>query len=1525
MRRLIKQIWQLPRVALKQFASDILRLAFLLNRPRRLAQKGFVLPTTVLLTIMVALTVTALTYRTFVRSEQAIGQREQRVIVNAATPAIDRAKAKIEFLFQSDTRFPSGLPSSDKLYDLLSTRLAAGKDFAGYGVTGGQNRNFPYKVSLLAGGKAGSFDPYTLEDETRVDINEDGILDNAWTFTSEGKTLVYSILVDDEVFTGEANPPGAGEDYVRRPYATANASLKDADPIRKANSLITRTGPLATTEATAQCQGALSQGGWQVVAQGNSSQLQKNFQINAFVANDSDVNQTFETLEFQQSRQAERGNKWGAWFRYDLEIPLGTQTFNWNGAMHTDSNLIITNRADRALNLYMVSSPASCVYSRESSEITMAESVNTQGQVTFQGQAINGAMREPDSYGSSGPDIHVFTANGAPPTTNNLFTAGNHSVTGGNPFQVSANALKIFTSDITEHIRNPGIGSWNRRVGWADGIFNSGGRIINDRSADSKRPYLDDFYRADNRWGPKPRYDSTDDYKIPATKTIGDTIEASDLPNSSKLTDAGEGLDGYWERQAMQKGLRLIVGQRLELGNANGWNSNPVGANNSSCSGTFPCSPTSTVADPLYPPNKHKGAAPITTDTELTPNGVIGGDHEYLQRKALRDNLAAVQGMVVYHYQIDNGRFPAACVALTAHPGTRQTIFDSRNFGTWLGPTTPTPGVKTDFLNGKGTNGWEFQFYNSATFATAIGAGQPLGNALRNLAYFAGDPQGGAPSFKPVQDLPGADAVAHPFPYMAMWGDFSPLRRIFAEYLDDGVSYTNLSPADQATLHSAACTLGMLAYNLKSAEDEFQYLNTPGSGSALLLAVADALIGGTTPNPITVEALDRWSQVNRDRKYGFALPPTTIPLTCDPDQFIGGVPGTDPLNSNRRDALANQFCARTKGSKYPSLFYLFPKQAHGQTGTGDPDAIQPPAEEYIDQSSGTKYIATANPTSDDLYQSFNPAAISLSPRALGGADWVLKPESTTGPITTTNLESPPENAFKINAGTGVLRVLFLDKGVFDGREQLNNRVLDIDLKALTTRRVGSGTAADFWLSANLENQAEGIVYAFREDAVREDEIVRPKSTSTITSDRCSEVDGSQFRIEFDEDCLMQVRYGGTIQDPPLAENNSISLKPVDFIADPERRTHGFRMRTATGEPADFSGDNYVRKVGMTFVTDNSVYIMGDFNLHSTNGTRTGLVEEFTDKLNANFSNFYTRTEETLNTAVFANLNEDHWRPVEILADAISILSNTFRDGVVQDGFLRARPAATPIPPSVPDSSYMNQNRPIFEPANLGDNGMVRENDLDPTSPIYIDRNGTYYVKLQPGGTPVVDAPQPFYTQYTTAAQWSSFTTSDADRRRNVQIGQETYVNALLVAGIVPKRPNQGYGGLHNYPRFVQNWNNINMYISGAFFQLNFATAATGPYEQDAWEAKSIPVGGDVERIGYYRAPQRRWGYDVGLLYVPPAPIARRFVNFGIPRSEYYREIPADDPYSLNLRCARKGSGGQAFVRVFNTNNICPKA
>ncbi|HEY9735470.1 MAG TPA: hypothetical protein V6D06_04280, partial [Trichocoleus sp.] len=108
--------------------------------------------------------------------------------------------------------------------------------------------------------------------------------------------------------------------------------------------------------------------------------------------------------------------------------------------------------------------------------------------------------------------------------------------------------------------------------------------------------------------------------------------------------------------------------------------------------------------------------------------------------------------------------------------------------------------------------------------------------------------------------------------------------------------------------------------------------------------------------------------------------------------------------------------------------------------------------------------------------------------------------------------------------------------------------------------------------------------------------------------------------------------------------------------------------------------------------------------------------------------------------------------------------------------------------------------------------------------------------------------------------------------------------------------------------------------AGAFLQLDFSTAATGPFDQDAWERAERPVSDEF--IFYYQPPERRWGYDVGLQYVPPAPVSRRFITYGLPRSEYYREVAVDDPYNNLLRCGRYQTGG-AFVRLFPNETQCP--
>lgn len=1583
---------------LKSFMKGVFRSLWWFSGRRRASgtQAGFVFPTTLLLLLMVTLTATALTYRTFSRSNQAITQRQQQVVYNAATPAIDRAKSKLEFMFRNDNRFPAGVPPSDQLTNLMLPGNAQIPNASVLSLA-----NLGYDGDAVSSGAA---DPYTLPGEERLQltIQKDGsptdTVANAWLFRTEdidgdgdGEYVIYSI-VSDHLGPLEQDEVGITDDSDRN----------------KAEALVTRTGPLATTEATANCKGARSQGGWQVVAAADNASLQKNFQVNAIVVKSSDVNRenpnpVVETLEFQQSRIAASANKWGAWFRYDLELHPGAN-FNWNGAMHTDGSLMLQG----GITPYMVSSFNSCLYSQESSEITLGQFEN------FQGQAIAAKMAL-DDYVDDDLDVHVFDGDGVEPEVSN-FDPGTDSVTNGangRPSDVAMNPLALFTEGREAH-NDPD--QWDRADGWATGDFTQpdSERIYND---DTTRPFVDDFYRADNRWGPKPKYDA----KRPGfdvtqqPETIGDPI-SGDLATS--LAGPLDGLDGYWERQSIAKGLRIIVGQRLELGNTSGWNYDPSGvADDANVNG---------LGDPLYPPKAlHAELNMINTGntdrTDLHTDNAparVGGNNQYLQRRSLRDNLAAVQGMVVYHYEgpgmADDGTFPAACMALTAHPGTQQSIINSRTFDAY--PSVAGP-VKADFLHGYGTNGWEFEYPSAFSSASTFESQYenvtetPLKRALKNLAYFAGDPDGGAPSFKPVQD-----GFVHPFPYMAMWGDFSPLRRIVVEGDGGTTSYDGLSFADQSTLHSAACTLSLLAYNLDKLDDEYTAITAAewsedtdsdgASDSGLAQLLVDRV--GSVANQIPLASVDRtpidvwvnnvinaetlteadadikrlrlaadYWQVRRDRTFGFASDPgipfgtaalagsydpaagtytlaapigpftdASIPYSvkCDPNFFAD-------KSANEAEALAlalalcpnentittpGQIQNTVKAVKYPSLYYLFPLANHGQKAAastppvGVPAIDQPESEEYIDATAGGTLASVATYLPDgtnavngtsEVYQIVDPADLAAVPASLS-TDWTLPTPTTAAALLT----APDDEPFRVNYKGVGYDVPLLDKAMYDGRELLNIRVLDIDIAKLTS----DDAVSDKWLSSDLENQAQGIVYAYREDAVREDEIVRPKNASANSTD-CQTIDRSQhprlFAIERDATCYMQAEpinaVGTTVygtdyyssQDPPLT-SELISFKPVDFVPDPERRPYGFRLRTGDGSAVDFS--NGGREVGMTFVTDNSVYILGNFNMHvrvevDEDETTTTQLEEFEDIIlpdGFTFDEFYgDRTSEELDLDNFANLAVDHWRPVELLSDAVSILSSGFRDGAIADTYIEDEDSNV--------SSYTNQPRP-FHDIDLPITDWIQENPDDATSPVWVDRNGSYYYK-QGYDTGASWPSRPFYQRYDTDDEWR-----DIDEQIGLQPATETYVNATFVSGIVPTRPGQAYGGLHNYTRFLQDWgggdDKQGLYIQGSFFQLDFSTGSTAPQDQDAWEPGDTPTIGDgtnQEIIRFYRAPQRYFGYDVALLYVPPAPAAARFVTIGSPRSEYYREIAADDPYIEMLKCALDSSGNKVLP------SLCP--
>lgn len=1526
-RKLFKRTWNFLTTVSKSVVDWFLRTVLLMGVRKQQqvdAKAGFVLPTVALLLVVVALVIASILFRTGSRTNQVINERNQQVIYNAATPAIDRAKAKLEYLFKRDDRLPNSTPAEAQLLSALLN-----DDQNGISRDNTEPYKFPDETPITLAGQSAPAWRY------ETDVDGDGVKE----------TVAYSILLktvasDDQGITRETR-----------------------ETKRKADKLVVRNGPITVQRAANPACERLNlapEAGWDLVGTGS---LRKTFQVNAVVVSNKNGNRTVSTLEFQQDRELARANKWGAWFRYDLHL-YPTPPFRWNGAMHTEGSLYLGATNSDSIQNYLISGVNSCLYDPASnSEITIGRIENDRGEIQFAGQVVNGAL------GISGRNqdatIHVH---GKPPTSDGAITKirGNtDSVRSGSLKDYALNPVILFTKD-----ESKAIGGNGTNVSYSEDKWRNEETLTNTRMRANSEdpPYVDDTYRADDRLGPKPKFNlegKDNDFELnDSNRKNGVRISTAGLnseqidqmtrnqpkPNDVELQTLG--LDGYWERRAKVEGLRILVSPRLELGNPNGWgvtdfDGNGTDINRASDANEF---------DPLYPIYKSRLPNP-------TP-------HLQQQRRSLRDNLAAVQATAVYHYtQGENGFFPVACLATTAHPGTEATRSNSTNFNLARNYYREYGGqfLFSDFFTGRGTNGWEFNIAPRGEFNNN---GSLIRRALKNLGNFAGDYENSNKSgaFPPTQEA----GRVHPDPYLGMWGNFSNLRRAIQEPATNPLD-GQMSIADQSYMHTAGCALGMLAYNVNYFQKYDYVANRPDltnldtalarlsetpvdtsngelvfiggnvevrlPGNQLLKTIPAEQLSpdifvealNTDTNPSTAEPdvvrigrlVAMKEQIARDQKLGFAASPgsklrglpTSTPLPAQPNKYqyevryIGEVPAEtttpetfdfagkrytklgdnistiknidlgcdysqatgnnffgfgDPSTASNLDAqkeaerrfirLATALCSTQP--KFPSLYYVFPTDNHNRnSGAG---ITQPSVEPYITQTSSI-------PT-DGNFEPFTAGEIEALANQFRVKDgnWTLP---TSGfPLI------PTDNAFRIkDTNNNDLYVSFLDKGIFDGREMLSSRFLDIDLNRLRQNSIGG----DNWLPKS------GVVYAFREDAVREDAIARSDGGN---------YDNPNNPIKND------ARNPDNPTDPRV-NPNGVSPKPVDFYPDPDRRTYGFRLR---------NGQDLRREVnnprGITFISDNPVAIQGDFNLHSQ--------EEFGSLLSDNFdaNEFYNRNGLNAN---FATPGGDTWRAAEILTDGIYTLSKDFVDGTIEDG-LRIQGA--------------NSYRGLGTPNNrrwVREDGSASEEQSPPApgtnstgSPIKIFRDGnprscnipvpSPSVPYCPPANQIVETPNPDLSLDT--------------RRNNLNEATRTEMNAVFISGTVPARENQGNGGLNNFPRFLENWLNRDLKIRGSFIQLNFSTYATGPYDQDAFEPNVNPQAN--ESAYHSRPPNRLWGYDVALQLAPAGPLSKRFITAETPRSEFYEEPRANDPYICNLRRAIAGDPNQGLESPAQVNQEC---
>ncbi|MEH1835819.1 MAG: hormogonium polysaccharide biosynthesis protein HpsA [Nostoc sp.] len=395
-RHLFKAIQKNFRQISKQFLSAINKQIIWLLRNISGTKKrggsenaGFLLPTVSMVLIVVVLLTTAILFRSFERSKNASNVRVNQAVLNAATPALDRARAKLDKLF-SDSRLPRAVPSDKVLEDTLSSTA-----------------NLP---------------EFTFGDETPLKLHY------AYTTAPTGENQPQD-LTTAWMFPTDTNNNGKFDSYTLYGIYFRTPPITNGTYSRPRNPLEARTPPMTSGSLSNSCKNSVATSaalvgstGWVSIA----SQLQKSFFVytaNVPITNPpttgSDAgnyeafkgNKGFSGLEYQQDRvQLPLVNN-AVVYNDDIELTPGP-TFNLNGRILTNSNFLTGSNNVR---LYQVSSVNSCFYSEDNAKIFVGGNL---GAGDFIGNASNGTL------------VDLFQGQGVNPSQNGD-TSANISVTDG--------------------------------------------------------------------------------------------------------------------------------------------------------------------------------------------------------------------------------------------------------------------------------------------------------------------------------------------------------------------------------------------------------------------------------------------------------------------------------------------------------------------------------------------------------------------------------------------------------------------------------------------------------------------------------------------------------------------------------------------------------------------------------------------------------------------------------------------------------------------------------------------------------------------------------------------------------------------------------------------------------------------------------------------------------------------------------------------------------------------------------------
>ena len=1159
--RLFKSIWRFFNAITKTFISWLLRSSLGRQRRRRSNQAGFVLPTVVMVVLVVTLLTTAILFRSFDRSKNASNYRVNEVVLNAAAPALDRARAKLNRLFSADeTELPGNTPADDDIARVFED------------------------------------DEYSFGDETQLklvaDLNDDNNFEDNEKLRTAWK---FPVDTDNDGLFDSFTLYGI---YFRTP---ATAEDRDRGPL-EARSRPQLTGiPDGCAAGNGGGSGNADDGWYPIggqikkafftyvatvpITQAQEAELASGYKgINGNKFKAYTGNKGFSALEMQQDQARLALDNNAVWYEDDLiitDVPQGG--FRLNGRVQANGNLMVGS-SDRTetgpITFYQVSSPYSCYYTAQNGKIIVA------GNVTANGIAGN---IDQENRTNDKVKLHLFK------TPNQAFNEN-----------AGANFRVVDANNVTTN-------SPPRDVAY------------NTRAYAQRLNLL--VTAAMNEYGTNvPTVNGVRSFARFPTE-IADQFEDK-YPDQGLADDESKNLlrqviEVYFKERIRRVPFVEVPIEQPELALGSVTEANVF-----------------TGGGTIKAPEEWMDVTDLNTDPlrlkldelEQTPNLPSTAPEEEIGDRILVGNGLPTRWLKLYDtdpptyadakepQEVGNGR------ERESQARTLEDLGDTSRNGFWEKAAASHENVPGDeelagglrVITGAG-------IYIDGISPSAGGTGKRIGEAQGNLGRYLGFERSFLPEppVTPTQ-LQAINAEINPGPgrpVTVVWPDTMPMYRWNERGVPNGL-YDRYE-VFKGDLQMRATVVYHYANGGGSQFDEpiaciSSYYDPTNADTA---ANEDGLPGG---QPLGRSNNGINYPIPTDRTINATLRRQAYMVF--PDGRWANKPLKDAVEAGGSLSLENKAAIDAANCALSILNGASP------TGSDIPDgAIRERA--FLDaRQVKTLHKPDVEFKADGI--TFDPLSTDIIDRqtfltdanadALGKV-LIADPEQVK--IATQRTLNEPVNVKNPAPAEYSLPI--------EERQPLEIRVTEIDLEPLRTTQFGTIPAGKPQTGdSEYLLPYSGIIYASRDDALLD-----------ITDvDLINAVDGGS--------------------------------SATDFKVDPSRRPNGIRLWSSGNNGGRLSrgtgnDDNPLEK-GLILASNVPVYIKGDFNRHLVAGSNTA-TEEFVDKLDDNYGDFYTRGQALDNNFACRQrtgsncATGDQWRAARILADSITLLSNNFRDGFREEG------------------------------------------------------------------------------------------------------------------------------------------------------------------------------------------------------------------------------------------------------------------